>query len=98
MSFQKVTLLGRATADSDKLGDVGAKFTIATNESWTDKDGQKQEKTEFHNCVAFGALGQKVALPFVEKGKQLFVEGKLSTKKVDEKYFTNIVVSNIQLL
>ena len=96
--YQKVTLIGRATANAEKLGDKGAKFTIATSEQWTDKEGNKQERTEFHNCVAFGGLGEKVVLPYVEKGKMLFVEGKISTNKVEEKYFTNIVISDLKLL
>lgn len=106
MSLNRVTLLGnvgkdpeiRTTQDGKKV----ANFSLATTERWKDKQGQRQEKTEWHRLVAFDPLATTVEA-YVVKGGQLFVEGKLQTRKWTdaagvEKYSTEIVAQNLHLL
>lgn len=102
--FQEVILLGRVGKDPEvrqtSAGKFVANITLATSESWKDRNGQKQEKTEWHNVVVFGMLaeilGQKV-----QKGDQLFVKGKLQTNQYQDrhgvtKYSTKIVASIVR--
>jgi single-strand DNA-binding protein len=75
---------------------------MATNESWTDKAGQKQEKTEWHRIVVWGKLGELCG-QYLSKGRQAFVEGRLQTRDWTDKegvkrYTTEIVAQNIQFL
>ena len=83
-------------------GDPVASFSLATSESWKDKNtGQQQERTEWHNCVAFkglaGVIGQ-----YVNQGSKLYVEGQLRTQSWEKdgvkRYKTEIVVSDMQML
>ncbi len=79
-----------------------ANFTLATNESWTDKTGQKQERTEWHRIVAWGKLGE-ICGQYLSKGRQAFVEGRLQTREWNDKeghkrYTTEIVAQNVQFL
>jgi len=83
-------------------GDQVASFSLATSESWKDKNtGQQQERTEWHNCVAFkglaGVIGQ-----YVNQGSKLYVEGQLRTQSWEKdgvkRYKTEIVVSDMQML
>jgi single-strand DNA-binding protein len=102
----KVTLLGRVGQDPDirytKSGDAIANFSIATSENWKDKaTGEKKEKTEWHRCVAFKRLAEIVG-EYVEKGTQIYCEGKLQTRKWEQNgvdhYSTEIIIDSIQLL
>tara|TARA_R110000803_G_scaffold172100_2_gene235019 strand:- start:1104 stop:1586 length:483 start_codon:yes stop_codon:yes gene_type:complete len=83
-------------------GDPIANFSLATSESWKDKNtGQQQERTEWHNCVAFkglaGIIGQ-----WVHQGSKLYIEGQLRTRSWEQegvkRYKTEIVVSDMQML
>ena len=79
-------------------GDVIASFSLATSENWTDKEGQKQERTEWHRVEAFGPLGQ-IARDYVVKGKPVFVQGQIRYDEFTDKEgvrrnITKVVLSN----
>jgi len=80
-SVNKVILIGNVGRDPEvrytQSGDPIATFSLATSENWTDKSGQKQEKTEWHRVVVFGKQA-KVVQDYVTKGKPLYVEGAIS--------------------
>jgi single-strand DNA-binding protein len=83
-------------------GQAVANFTLATNESWTDKSGQKQERTEWHRIVVWGKLGELCG-EYLTKGRQCFVEGRIQTREWTDKegkknYTTEIVAQNVQFL
>jgi len=100
----KVILVGNLGNDPEVRysanGDAITKISIATSESWKDKNtGQTNEKTEWHNVTFFGALA-KIADEYLKKGSQVYVEGKLKTDKYQDKttgadrYSTGIVVDS----
>ncbi|MDO8446981.1 MAG: single-stranded DNA-binding protein [Deltaproteobacteria bacterium] len=102
----KVILLGRLGADPEVRytsgGTAVAKFNLATSETYKDKDGGKQEKTEWHRVVAFGKLGE-ICGEYLSKGKQVYVEGKLQTRSWEDKdgnkkYTTEVNVNNMVML
>src|SRR4051812_24594121 len=102
----KVILIGRLGNDPEvrytSNGGAVANFNMATNESWTDKAGQKQERTEWHRIVVWGKLGELCG-QYLAKGRQAFVEGRLQTREWTDKeggkrYTTEIVAQNIQFL
>ncbi len=105
MYLNKVFLYGNLTRDPEARalpsGSQVVTFGLATNRSYKDKNGQKQEMTEFHNIVAFGKPGELIA-QYMKKGRPLFVEGRLQTRSWDDKdtgkknYRTEIVVDNFQ--
>ena len=78
-----------------------ANFSLATSERWTDKQGQKQETTEWHNISVFGNLVDVVE-KFVKKGDRLYIEGKLKTRLWEKdgitKYSTDIICTNFTML
>ncbi len=84
-------------------GQAVANVTIATSESWKDKtSGEKQEKTEWHRVVFFGRLAE-IAGEYLKKGAQIYVEGRLQTRKWQDKdghdrYTTEIVANDMQML
>jgi single-strand DNA-binding protein len=83
-------------------GDAVANFTVATSESWKDKDtGQKTEKTEWHRIVAFRRLAEIIE-KYVKKGSKVYIEGKLQTRKWDKDgqthYTTEILANQLQML
>lgn len=99
-SLNKVCLLGRVGQEPEirasKTGDKCANISLATSESWKDKAGQKQERTEWHKIVIWGNLAE-IAEKFVKKGSQIYIEGKLQTRKWqdkdgNERYTTEIVL------
>jgi single-strand DNA-binding protein len=105
-SVNKVTLIGRLGKDPEVKalpnGTSVANFSVATSESWNDKNGQKQEKTEWHRVVVFAKLADLVS-KYVKKGSQLYLEGKLQTrswtdKDGNTKYTTEIVASQVTFL
>ncbi len=105
-SINKVMLIGRLGTDPEvrytSNGGAVANFNMATNESWMDKAGQKQEKTEWHRIVVWGKLGELCG-QYLSKGRQAFVEGRLQTREWTDKeggkrYTTEIVAQNIQFL
>jgi len=102
----KVLLIGRLGNDPEVRytsgGGAVANFNVATNESWTDKQGQKQERTEWHRVVVWGKLGELCG-QYLSKGRQAYVEGRLQTREWTDKeghkrYTTEIVAQNIQFL
>ncbi len=106
MSINKVILVGNVGRDVEMRhtpsGTAVAKFSLATNEVWKDKNGQRQEHTEWHNIVAWGKLAEFCGT-YVSKGRQLYVEGTLRTRTYDDekgnrRYFTEVRANTIQLL
>jgi len=96
----KVILVGRLGKDPEKNGPA-VKFSVATSEAWTDKQGEKKERTEWHNVVVFGKLSD-ICLQYLKKGQQAYVEGRLQTDKYEKdgvtKYSTSIVANTVQFL
>ena len=104
-SVNKVILLGNIGKDPEvretKSGKV-VNLVMATSEKYTDKSGQKQENTEWHNLVVFGKLADVVA-KYVKKGDKLYVEGSITTRKWEDKegntrYNTEIKVRDLTML
>ena len=103
----KVILVGNLGKDPEVRyganGNAVANATLATSESWKDKtSGEKQEKTEWHKLVFFGKTAE-IAGQYLKKGAQIYVEGKLQTRKWQNKegadqYTTEVVVSEMQML
>jgi single-strand DNA-binding protein len=97
----KVILIGNLGADPEvrftPSGQAVANFRIATSESWTDKQGQKQERTEWHRIVVWGKQAELCG-EYLAKGRQCFVEGRLQTRewtdKENKKNYTTEVVAN----
>lgn len=105
-SVNKVILVGNLGKDPDLRfmpnGDAVCNFSIATTENWKNKDGQKQEKTEWHNIVIFRKLAE-IAGEYLKKGRPVYVEGRLQTRKWQDKdgadrYTTEIVADSMQML
>jgi single-strand DNA-binding protein len=104
-SVNKVILLGNIGKDPEvretKAGNI-VNLVMATSEKYTDKSGQKQENTEWHNLVVFGKLADVVA-KYVKKGDKLYVEGSITTRKWEDKegntrYNTEIKVRDLTML
>ncbi len=105
MYLNKVFLYGNLTRDPElkalPSGSQVANFGLATNRTYKDKNGQKQEATEFHNLVAFGRTAEVIA-QYCKKGRPIFVEGRITTRSWDDKesgkknYRTEIIVENFQ--
>lgn len=104
--MNKVILIGRLGKDVELKyipnGNAVANFTVATNENWKDKNGQKQEKTEWHRIVVWGKSAENCN-NYIAKGSQVFIEGKLQTRTWEDKqgkknYTTEIIASNVQFL
>lgn len=103
----KVILVGNLGRDPEVRympnGNAVANLTLATSESWKDKNtGQQQEKTEWHRVVMFRKLAE-IAGEFLKKGSQVYLEGKLQTRKWQDKegndrYTTEIVADSMQML
>jgi single-strand DNA-binding protein len=83
MSLNRVQLIGNVTRDPEVRqipgGKTVATFSIATNFTWTDATGQKKDKAEFHNLVAWGKLGE-ICGQYLKKGSKAFVEGRMQTR------------------
>jgi single-strand DNA-binding protein len=103
----KVILVGNLGKDPEVRympnGNAVANITLATTESWKDKtSGEQQEKTEWHRVVMFKRLGE-IAGEYLKKGSQVYIEGKLQTRKWqdnsgNDRYTTEIVASDMQML
>jgi single-strand DNA-binding protein len=105
-SVNKVILIGNLGRDPETryMPDGGAvtNVSIATTETWKDKNGEKQEKTEWHRVAFFGKLAE-IAGEYLKKGSQVYVEGRLQTRKWQDKdgqdkYTTEIVADRMQML
>jgi single-strand DNA-binding protein len=106
MSLSKTMIIGKLGADPElKYTPSGAavcNFSVATDESYTDKSGTKQEKTEWHRIVVWGKLAE-LCNQYLSKGKQAYIEGKNSTRSWDDKdgnkrYTTEINAHSVQFL
>jgi single-strand DNA-binding protein len=104
--INKVILVGRLGKDPEvrhlENGAVVANFSVATSERYRDKEGNKQEKTEWHNVVVWRQLAE-IAEKFLRKGGLVYIEGKLRTRSWDDKdgnkkYTTEVVAENFQML
>jgi single-strand DNA-binding protein len=105
--INKVILVGRLGKDpeirSTPGGKTVAKFTVATDERYTDKSGEKQDRTEWHNIVAWDRLGE-ICGQYLKKGKLVYIEGSLRTDSWDDKesgqkkYRTEIVAREMKML
>lgn len=106
MDLNKTMLIGRITKKPElkntSTGQNVTSFTVVTNRSWKDKDGNKQEKAEFHNVVAWAKLAE-ICAQYLNKGKKVYVEGRLQTRDWEGKdgvkrYRTEIVLDNMIML
>lgn len=105
--INKVILVGRLGKDpevrSTPSGTSVAKFSLATDERFTDKNGEKQDRTEWHNIVAWGKLGE-ICGQYLRKGKLVYIEGSIRTDSWDDKesgqkkYRTEIVARDMKML
>src|ERR1035437_1875956 len=106
MSVNKVILIGRLGKDPETRympnGEAVTNATLATSENWKDKSGVKQEKTEWHNLTFYRKLAE-IAGEYLKKGSTIYVEGKLQTRKWQDKegkdrYTTDIIVNEMTML
>ena len=106
MSVNKVILVGRLGQNPEvrytPSGAAVANFSVATNESWSDKSGQKQERTEWHKVVVWGKLAE-LCNQYLVKGRQVYLEGRLQTRQWQDKdnqtkYTTEVQAQTVQFL
>jgi len=108
MAINKVIVIGNLGANPEirtlpKSGQNVANFSLATKERFTDRTGTKQERTEWHRVVAFGRIAD-TCQQFLSKGRQVYVEGRLTTRQYEAKdgtgkrYRTEIVARQLRLL
>jgi|TARA_R110000803_G_scaffold40094_2_gene86395 single-strand DNA-binding protein len=105
MSLNKVMLIGNVGVDPEyrttATGTAVVSLTLATNEKWTDKQGAKQEKTEWHRVAMFNKLAE-LANQYVKKGSKIYIEGKITTstyeKNGEKRYSTEIIANSMQFL
>ena len=105
MYINKAIIYGNLTRDPEKKslpsGMQVCEFGVATNRTWKNKDGAKQESSEFHNVVSFGKQAELIA-QYLKKGSPIYVEGRIQTRSWEAKdgtgkrYRTEIVVDNFQ--
>lgn len=106
-SLNKVMLIGNLGKDPElrytTSGVAVASFTLATNESWKDQDGNTQERTEWHNIVAWRKLAE-ICGEWLKKGNKVYIEGRIQTRSYDDKntgqkrYITEIVADDMIML
>jgi single-strand DNA-binding protein len=105
-SVNKVILVGNLGKDPEVRfmpnGDAVCNFSIATTDTWKDKEGAKQERTEWHNIVMYRKLAE-IAGEYLKKGRPVYVEGRLQTRKWqdkegNDKYTTEIIANQMQML
>lgn len=106
MDLNRATVLGRLTHDPEvrttPSGQTVCTLSVATNRQWTDNAGQKQEKSEFHNCVLWGKLAE-IAGQYMTKGRRVYMEGRLQTRDWTgqdgvKRYRTEIIAENMIML
>lgn len=103
----KVILIGNLGRDpevrSTPSGQAVANFSVATTRRWKDRDGNRQEDTEWHNIVVWGRQAE-VAGQYLSKGRQIYIEGRLQTRSWDDResgqkrYRTEVICENFQML
>lgn len=105
-SVNKVILIGNLGKDPEikymPNGDAVANITLATTETWKDKSGEKQEKTEWHRITFYRKLAEIVG-EYLKKGRPVYIEGRLETRKWTDKagverYTTDIIASDMKML
>lgn len=105
-SINKAILIGRLGKDPEirytPSGTAITTFSMATDESYKDKSGEKQSKTEWHNIVAWSRLGE-ICGEYLQKGSLVYIEGKLQTRSWEDRdgnkrYITEIVAQSMQML
>lgn len=106
MSLNKVMIIGRLGRDVElkytQSGNAVANMTVATDESYTDRDGNAAQKTEWHKIVVFGKQAENCGR-YLAKGSLVFIEGKLQTRKWQDgqgqdRYVTEVIASRLQFL
>lgn len=104
--INKAILIGNLGADPELRqtgsGTAVCEFRIATSERWKDRDGQQQERTEWHRIIVWGRQGENCAR-FLSKGRKVYVEGRIQTRKWQgqdgsDRYTTEIVANTVQFL
>ncbi|MCK4968409.1 MAG: single-stranded DNA-binding protein [Candidatus Aenigmarchaeota archaeon] len=104
MNINKVILIGRLTRDPESrttpTGKTVTSFSIATSRIWNDANGQRQEKTDFHNIVTWGKLAENCQ-QYLIKGQEVFIEGRIETRSWQandgtKKYRTEIIAQTVQ--
>ena len=105
-SLNRAQIIGNLPRDPEarttNTGTNVTNFGVATNRSWNDQQGQRQEQTEFHNIVAFGRLAE-VAAQYLVKGKKVYIEGRLQTREWEgqdgaKRQRTEIIMENMIML
>ena len=106
MSVNKVILVGRLGRDPETRyipnGEAITNFSLATDEQWRDRNGERQTRTEWHNVSLYGKLGE-IANQYLRKGSQVFIEGKIQSRKYTDKdgierMAYNIIGSEMKML
>jgi len=106
MDLNKVQIIGRVTQEVELRqtpnGQSVTTLSVATNRTWTDGSGMRQEQAEFHNVVLWGKLAE-IAGQYVQKGKKIYIEGRLQTRSWEaqdgsKRYRTEIVGENMIML
>jgi single-strand DNA-binding protein len=106
MSLNRAQIIGNLTRDPEMRqipgGSTVASFSVATNFSWTDSSGQKQDKAEYHNVVAWRKLAE-ICGQYIRKGTKVYVEGRMQTRDWEgedgvKRYRTEIVADNVIIL
>lgn len=104
--INKVIIVGRLGKDPEvrQIGEANSvcKLVVATSENWMDKNGTKQEKTEWHNIVVWGKLAD-ICGKYLNKGRQVYIEGRLQTRSWEDqqgqkRYTTEIVANTVEFL
>jgi single-strand DNA-binding protein len=103
-SVNRVSLVGRLGKDPEVKflqSSTVCNFSVATDESWTDKQGQKQQRTEWHSIVAWGKLAE-ICGEYLAKGRQVYIEGSLRTEEYEKdgvkRYATKIIAKEVVFL
>ena len=106
MSLNKVMLIGNLGKDPElrftPSGRAVARFSLATSEQWTDQQGQRQDRTEWHNIVVWGKQAESCG-QYLSKGRQVFIEGSIRSRQYDDKegqkrYITEVIAQRVQFL
>lgn len=106
MSLNKLLLIGNLGKDPEVRftsgGRAVARFPVATSEQWTDQNGERQERTEWHNVVVWGKQAETCG-QYLAKGRQVFIEGSVRTRQYDDKdgnkrYITEVIAQRVQFL
>jgi single-strand DNA-binding protein len=106
MSLNRVLLIGNLGKDPELRftpgGRAVARFPVATSEVWSDQDGQRQERTEWHNVVVWGKQAETCG-QYLSKGRQVFLEGSIRSRQYDDKdgnkrYITEVIAQRVQFL